>query len=187
MTVYFIDLESTGLDMVHDRILEVGVLALSDDLQTEIAAFERLVDITPGRRRLCPPIVQDLHTASGLWADLDAGLGMSDKVVRHHLAAFLGEHADAEPTYRWGGSGVNHFDSGMLAFQWPEIRDLLHYRADYDVSPVRAFATKAGISEPFIEDGLTAHRALDDCRIAWAQARYYLDRLRAGREPFDTV
>jgi oligoribonuclease len=187
VTVFMLDTETTGLDMVNDRIMEVGVLALTDDLQTEIASFERLVWVEDERIAALDPVVRDMHSASGLLRDLDNYVSDDSENTRADLHAFLAGHATTEPPYRWGGSGVNHFDSGMLAAQWPEIRALLYYKADYDVSCLRSFATLAGISEPYNPDGLTAHRALDDCRIAWQQARYYLQRLREGRESFDTV
>lgn len=179
MTVFMLDLESLGLDPA-DPIVEIGILAVTDDMQTELGSFEALIDVGPEAWSKADPFARQMHAENGLLAALGMGFGRPESEVRLDVMEFLLKHGGEPPKrgYRWGGSGVNHYDSGVLALQWPEVRILLYYRADYDVSAPRGFAELAGRTDLPDVSHLVAHRALNDCRISWAQAKWILDILR---------
>ena len=62
----FLDLETSGLDVDHDDVLEVACLIIDDSLTSEVARYQAVVRTDREFYEL-PEVVRDMHTKSGLW------------------------------------------------------------------------------------------------------------------------
>lgn len=186
-----LDIETTGLDPHTDLILELGIVLFNADL----APIARRSWITAGPRfieylaRDMDPVVVEMHTASGLLFDIDAGVGVAPLEAERKAIAFLEEH-DAVGWPMLGSSVT--FDRGFLARRMPGLLDAIHYRsldassvllAREAVTPPAAwplarqiimaeatsrhlgYRRELGITRPIIH-----HRAVDDILVSAATA-----------------
>lgn len=153
-----LDLETTGLED-SDRIIEVGAIAIDDDLN-EIARFEMPAFTTPGRITNVIPVVAKMHTDNGLWAELATAPLLTE--VDERFAAWLKELGAKPGSVELIGRSI-HFDLRFIRSQMPETHKLLHYRVTDVGAVLRTFA-KAGV---FIDIALphpvTVHRSMPDC------------------------
>lgn len=182
MTYIFLDLETTGLDTVHDLILEVGVAIVDDQLEivderTYLFPMSNLVQDKLDRADL---IVQEMHTENHLIAEMyklqAEGNAMSYGFYRRALEAVLLDWfvmCGLEPgTCVLAGSGV-HFDRAFMKENMPRVEEFFHYR-NWDVSTlkraVQAFAPAFWFSNAIFH-AESNHRALDDVRLAIEHTR----------------
>lgn len=168
--LFFVDLETSGLEPRMHDILEIGILVVDQDLQ-EVASWSRVIkhDL---EKVLFDPEAYDMHRKNGLLDAVPRGVKMEVAVAecRH----FLLEHGihtknrDGSRMYKAAmcGSSV-HFDRAYLAVYAPEVESLFSHR-NIDVSSISGICR---VWNPrFFFDGLTApdfpttHRTLDDCR-----------------------
>ena len=75
----FLDLETCGLDVEGDDILEVACIVTDDRLATEVARYHAVVRTDREFYEL-PEVVRDMHTKSGLWS-LDRSEGRQDRAA----------------------------------------------------------------------------------------------------------
>lgn len=167
--LFFVDLETSGLEPRMHDILEIGILVVDQDLQ-EVASWSRVIkhDLA---NVLFDPEAYDMHRKNGLLDAVPRGVKMEVAVAecRH----FLFEHGihtksrDGSRTYKAAmcGSSV-HFDRAYLSVYAPEIESLFSHR-NIDVSSISGICR---VWNPrFFYDGLTVsespttHRTLDDC------------------------
>lgn len=166
----FIDTETTGLDPRRDLILEVGILAIEDDLRREIGHFRKVVKFNAyvnGKPR--PEIsefVFKMHEKTKLWEEC-ANSYMMAKAVENAAVKFMEPFKGIE----MAGSTIS-FDRAFLHEQMPELERCFHYR-NIDVSTYKALQ-RYGVEVPPKQE---AHRALADCRESAANLRYYLTQL----------
>src|SRR5271154_5905458 len=89
----FLDLETCGLDVEHDDVLEVACLVTDDRLTEEIARYHAVI-CTDREFYELPEVVRDMHTGSGLWTEVqDPKIAQPIDQVDRALAHFLREHA----------------------------------------------------------------------------------------------
>lgn len=184
------DVETTGLSMAKDLMLELSFTATEYDGSPihrihKIPTTTLLIDHSYDDRAMTylaatafgnlSPVVREMHQKSGLWNDLSMGTGNpgGNDLVRPEDAVYqLGQLIhDLKNLYGYdevilAGSSIS-FDRGFLAAQarrygtrTPEDWGLSHRL--HDVTQFRRLADSLGVSYPRDIDGLTGHRAKDD-------------------------
>lgn len=191
-----VDLETTGLSPWSDRILEVGYLVVTSDLQI-LAGGSRVFACDAHALEAMSDFVRDMHTKNGLLAEVAQAVGRADDVVETietdddslmdvtALAAYLGEVVDR---FAWdgidgkvcapilAGSSV-HFDFSFLEVDAGTFTERLHYRR-LDVSSAMMLAKPMGVE--FARAG--AHRAMPDAVESLANLQICRDLIAAGVE-----
>ena len=192
-TLYiFVDIETTGLDHHEDHLLEIGAISTLGDLEPG-GTFHGVTRLPGGWLRNDPEswpideVVRDMHTVSGLLADV-AAQPPSAPDEDDLVDAFLAWAEQARTIRRAdrmviAGSGVAVFDVPWLRAradpyaEWP-----FSYRT-LDLYPVRMLLALAGIHTHLdASSGPTkAHRAIDDVQAHLAEARLLVGTLTRMR------
>ena len=175
----WLDLETTGSDVDHDCIIEIGCVLTTTDL-VEVASFDHVVQPTPlGLGRLMQnDVVRDMHTDNGLLAVLlGEDIGIDEPFAKiHHatesLLAWLTENGALQGRTVLAGSGVGHFDRKFIDRYMPQLSRHLRYWC-IDIGVIRrAHDMWVGTPVSAANDSKT-HRALDDVRCHLAEARAF--------------
>jgi oligoribonuclease len=179
--LYWLDLETTGLDPKNDYILE---LAMSEaNLESPFEAQEIAHVLFGTSKAVLDTLpmsdwVRDTHTASGLFAEIHEithGLPLRDIEDRLLKLVPLVDDPENRPTL--AGSSV-HFDHGFLKAHLPTLARRFMHRY-YDVSAVKLFCRSLGMSRvPKAE----AHRARADIAESIAHAKLCAEWLEKARE-----
>jgi oligoribonuclease len=162
MTMYlWIDLETTGLDPEHDRIIEVGWF-LSDGYKQ--ITDEQSVLITPDKiaweLMQQDLFVQSMHTTNGLLADLESFGSIMPEDAEDQILEDLAKYDDE--FFILAGSSV-HFDRSFINNWMPRLARKLGYR-HMDASCLRMFFDSMGYGFVGKKDHETKHRALQDVK-----------------------
>jgi oligoribonuclease len=166
----WIDCEMTGLDLVHDALVEIACL-VTDGQLTMLDDGINLV-IKPPAEALdhMPDIVREMHTKSGLLTELGAGITLAE-AQEQVLAYVRGHVAESKKAPLCGNSIAT--DRSFLARDMPELDTFLHYRM-VDVSSVKELARRwfprAYFASP---EKHGDHRALADIRESVQELAYY--------------
>lgn len=171
MSILWLDLETTGLNPLHDRILEVGVVISTDTMRALMdrswvmgASNETLANVSK--------VVKDMHTANGLWSEvLTSKLTIEE--AEEELLGLL-DYFQFDEMITVGGSGVSRFDIPFIAERMPNLAARIHFR-HLDVSPIKEFARRVGTWDAFDAQlrstgRVLTHRAVDDAEHARAVA-----------------
>lgn len=181
-----IDLETTGLHPVKDRILEFGMILAGSDLEEQAEFGSRVLGCdAPGIERMDPYVIS-MHLENGLLEQV-----LSSKLTLAELDAEVSDWLDTH------GVGPEHGTRGillgnscrldlyMIELQMPLTAARLTHRM-IDVSGLRqalALLAPDVDTSPTAEimgQG-TAHRALDDARFSLRWARQLRSALAAPR------
>jgi oligoribonuclease len=178
----FLDLETCGLDIEGDDILEVACIVTDDRLATEVARYHAVVRTDREFYQL-PEVVRDMHTKSGLWAEVkDDKIAQPIRQVDEALTSFLREHAvklereGGRATLtrpQLAGNGI-HFDRGFMRRCLRKAEAELHHR-QLDVTSINELMRRfcPAIYEARPRPTESAHRAMDDVLESLAVARHY--------------
>jgi oligoribonuclease len=173
----WLDIETTGLNPLDDRILSLGVIVTAG-LFNELARGEWVVGVgVQSYLKNAAPFVQAMHAASGL----DQRVAESKLSLREVIelanrtinGAWLGLEAhafDQRPIL--AGSSI-HFDRGFLAAHAPEFLDTMHYRM-LDVSSFKVLGESRGITAPKHDK---AHTPLADLEASQRELKFWLKAL----------
>ncbi|MFH8368786.1 oligoribonuclease [Streptomyces sp. NPDC018031] len=166
----WIDCEMTGLSLSDDALIEVA--ALVTDSELNILGDGVDIVIRPPAEALVtmPEVVREMHTASGLLAELDGGTTLADaqRQVLDYVRAHIPEPGKAPLC----GNSVGT-DRGFLLRDMPELEAHLHYRI-VDVSSIKELARRWYPRAYFNSPPKSGnHRALADIRESIAELRYY--------------
>jgi oligoribonuclease len=170
----WIDCEMTGLDLVHDALVEIAVVVTDSDLNVLGDGVD--IVIKPPAESLVDmqQVVVDMHTASGLLDELDQGTTLEDAQAR--VMAYVTEHVPEPRKAPLAGSSV-YTDRGFLSRDMPELDAHLHYRL-IDVSTIKELARRwyprAYYNSPEKHGG---HRALADILDSIEELKYYREAL----------
>lgn len=169
----WMDLEMTGLEPEHDRILEVAVIATDWDF-AEIAQYEAVVKVDPDIMT-ARMVGEFWETYSGVRDDLIAQneVGRDASVVEEELLAFVAEHFDDEAPVLLAGNSI-HQDRKFIDREWPRLADRLHYRM-LDVSSWKV-VFEGKYKKKFAKP--ETHRALEDIKGSIQELQYYLGKGR---------
>lgn len=170
----WIDFETSGVKP-SDYVLEAGWV-VTDLALNELGRGETVIgfDAATVQRMMewCDPVVRDMHTVNGLWAECAAASGtLAD--CESQILRVIDEHRGGEQVrVVLCGSGVSHFDRRIVEARLPHVSELLVYW-NYDIGVVRRFLERAQ-RNTFVDDpGRRPHRALDDALSALAQAKVF--------------
>jgi oligoribonuclease len=168
----WIDCEMTGLDLSRDALVEIACLVTDGDLKILDDGINLVIKPPAESLQTMPELVRQMHTTSGLLAELDAGITL-DQAQEQVLAYIKGRIKDSRRVPLCGNSIAT--DRAFLARDMPELDTFLHYRM-IDVSSIkelsRRWFPRAYFASPEKHGG---HRALADIRESVQELRYYRD------------
>jgi oligoribonuclease len=173
------DLEMTGLDPGTDTIVEIATIVTDDELAIVAEGPDLVVHADDDALARMAPVVQAMHTASGLIEQIRSST-LDLATAGAQTLAFIKEHVPDPRTVPLCGNSIGT-DRRFLARYLPEIEEHLHYRS-VDVSSVKELARRwypEAVANAPSKEG--THRALDDIRESIAELRYY--REAVFREP----
>jgi oligoribonuclease len=117
-----------------------------------------------------PEVVREMHTASGLLAELDGGTTLED--AERQVLAYIRRYVPERGKAPLCGNSVGT-DRGFLLRDMPTLEAHLHYRI-VDVSSIKELArrwfARAYFNSP---EKNGSHRALADIRESIVELRYY--------------
>jgi oligoribonuclease len=177
MKLLWLDLETTGLEPVHDRILEIAIIETEFDNPFVPPKpfgyiYERVVKFDASLYDLSP-FIREMHTKNGL---LDA-CKYADFYIEE-IDVFLEEKygprsevVDERPIL--AGSTI-HFDHSFIETHMPRFNKILSYR-HYDVSAIQLFCRSLGMPKiPKAE----SHRAMADIQESMRNAKICAEWLK---------
>ena len=170
--IVWIDCEMTGLDLVADALVEVAVLVTDSELNLLDDGIDVL--ITPPQAALdqMVDVVREMHTTSGLLADLANGTSLPLREAEDAVLAYLRSHVPEARKAPLAGNSVGT-DRSFLARDMPGLEAHLHYRI-IDVSSVKELARRWYPRVYFASPPKTGgHRALADIRESIRELKYY--------------
>ncbi|MCD8524491.1 MAG: oligoribonuclease [Gammaproteobacteria bacterium] len=165
----WLDLEMTGLDVEHNRIIEIATLITNNQL--DILSEGPVFAIAQPESLLAGMDAWNTehHTASGLVQrvrDSRTTVLDAEQATLDFLARFLA--AGESPLC---GNSI-YQDRLFLARYMPRLEKFCHYR-HIDVSTVKELARRWRPELVFQKQ--SAHRALDDIKESIAELKYYYD------------
>ncbi|MDP9101048.1 MAG: oligoribonuclease [Actinomycetota bacterium] len=167
----WIDCEMTGLELGSDLLIEVAALVTDSELNVLGDGVDVVIGATAEQLDRMPPVVKDMHAASGLTDAVLASTVTVGEAERQVLAYVRQWVPEAGKAPLCGNSIAT--DRGFLARDMPELDGWLHYRM-VDVSSVKELARrwypKAYFNAPKKGGG---HRALADILESVLELRYY--------------
>lgn len=184
--LFWIDLETTGLDPQRDEILEIAV-ALTDFQLSELDRWETVVSMTPqGMARIvADPFVGSMHADSGLFKESRDG-GLPLPVAVRMLEEFLENSEFEKGELIIAGSGVASFDRPFIRHHMPAVDEWLAYYP-FDIGVFRRglpILSEGALALPVVpasfQTGFKKHRAADDLHahmLEASMAAEYLQRL----------
>ncbi|MFK0292393.1 oligoribonuclease [Streptomyces sp. NPDC090442] len=166
----WIDCEMTGLSLASDALIEVAALVTDSELNVLGDGVDVVIRPPAEALTTMPEVVRQMHTASGLLAELDAGTTL--EAAEAQVLEYIKQHVPEPRKAPLCGNSVGT-DRGFLLRDMPTLESYLHYRI-VDVSSVKELARRwfprAYFNSP---DKNGNHRALADIRESIAELRYY--------------
>ncbi|WP_069811234.1 oligoribonuclease [Streptomyces sp. TP-A0874] len=174
----WIDCEMTGLSLSDDALIEVAALVTDSELNVLGEGVDVVIRPPAGALTTMPDVVREMHTASGLLAELDDGTTLEE--AEEQVLAYIREHVPERGKAPLCGNSVGT-DRGFLLRDMPKLENHLHYRI-VDVSSVKELARRwyprAYFNSPEKNGN---HRALADIRESIAELRYYREAVFVPR------
>lgn len=174
----WIDCEMTGLDLELDELIEIAVIVTDFNLEPFDSGIDLLIKPSPEALENMGDFVRQMHTNSGLLAELDNGLSIEDACaqVMEYIKRFVPEAGKAP----LAGNSVGT-DKTFLQKQMPQLVEYLHYRV-VDVSSLKELSSRwyprvYGMAP----EKFGNHRALGDIQDSLNELRFY----RAALFPTD--
>lgn len=167
----WIDCEMTGLDLVHDRLIEVAVLVTDGELTVLDEGLDLVIGAPVEALDAMVPVVQQMHEESGLTEAVRAA-SLTAADAEQQVLAYIQQFVPEAGKAPLCGNSIAT-DRGFLARDMPALDAFLHYRM-IDVSSVKELARRwyprAYYNAPAKQGG---HRALADIRESVEELRYY--------------
>ncbi|MGO9962738.1 MAG: oligoribonuclease [Acidimicrobiales bacterium] len=171
----WMDLEMTGLDPVHNVIVEIATVVTDDNLKIVAEGPDLVICATPEQLDDMDDVVRRMHTTSGLLTEI----GNSTVTVEYAAAAtleFIKSHVPVAGSVPLCGNSIA-MDRRFLRHYMPALDEYFHYRT-VDVSTLKELCKRwyhdLYTARP---QKVTAHRALDDIRESVAELVYYREFL----------
>lgn len=167
----WIDCEMTGLDLVHDKLIEVAVLITDSELTVLDPGIDLVIHADDEALAGMPQVVQEMHAHSGLTDEVRAAT-LTLAEAQEQVLAYVQRFVPEPRTAPLCGNSIAT-DRGFLARDMPALDSHLHYRM-IDVSSIKELARRwyprIYFAQP--EKGL-AHRALADITESIRELAYY--------------
>jgi oligoribonuclease len=166
----WIDCEMTGLDIHRDALIEIACLVTDAELNTLDDGIDVIIKPPPEAVDQMSDVVRDMHTKSGLLADLHAGVTVTE--AQEIVLSYVKSHVSESRKVPLCGNSIAT-DRWFIARDMPELDNFLHYRM-VDVSSIKELARRwyprVYFASPAKHGG---HRALADIRESVQELRYY--------------
>jgi len=160
----------TGLDVASDALVEVACVVTDGDLTELDEGIDVIIKPPAEALDQMPDLVRQMHTASGLLAELPGGVTLGE--AQDQLVSYVRGHVKEARKAPLCGNSIAT-DRAFLARDLPRLDEYLHYRM-IDVSSVKELARRwyprAYFASPVKVGG---HRALADIRESITELRYY--------------
>src|SRR5215510_10382600 len=160
----------TGLDVASDALVEVACVVTDGDLTELDEGIDVIIKPPAEALDQMPDLVRQMHTASGLLAELPAGVTLGE--AQDQLVSYVRGHVKEARKAPLCGNSIAT-DRAFLARDLPRLDEYLHYRM-IDVSSVKELARRwyprAYFASPAKVGG---HRALADIKESITELRYY--------------
>lgn len=170
----WIDCEMTGLSLANDALIEVAALVTDSELNILGDGVDIVVRPPAEALVTMPEVVREMHTTSGLLAELEGGTTLED--AQERVLAYIREHVTEAGKAPLCGNSVST-DRGFLLRDMPTLESYLHYRI-VDVSSIKELARRwyprAYFNSPKKNGN---HRALADIHESIAELRYYREAI----------
>jgi oligoribonuclease len=166
----WIDCEMTGLDLSRDALIEVAALVTDSELNILGEGVDVVIKPPAETVEQMLPVVRDMHTSSGLLAQLEHGRTMAEaqRLVLDYIRRYVPEPRKAPLAGNTVGT-----DRGFLARDMPDLEGHLHYRV-VDVSSIKELVRRWYPRVYFQAPPKTGnHRALGDIKDSIEELRYY--------------
>ena len=173
--IVWVDCEMTGLDLVHDALVEVAAVVTDSELNVLGDGVD--VVIAPPAEALAQmnDFVRSMHTTSGLLPELEHGVTLEE--AQAQVLAYVRTWVPDAGKAPLAGNSVGT-DKAFLDRHMPELVSHLHYRI-VDVSSIKELARRwyprVYFAAPEKNGG---HRALADILESIDELRYYRAALR---------
>lgn len=168
----WIDLETTGLSLREDVIIQVAILVTDTNLNiVDENGYSGFVKITDKEVSLMDDIVLNMHTLNGVINSCkksDKSLEQIDIESLEYISQFVEENK--APLC---GNNIS-FDRQFIDYHMPLLSKHLHYR-NIDVSTVKQLFNMWR-DDSYVKKEST-HEALDDIRKSVEEMRYYMEKL----------
>ena len=167
-----------------DALVEIACIVTDGELN----ALDEGIDVVikPPAEALdhMDDVVREMHTTSGLLAELPAGLTLAE--AQEQVLAYVRQHVPESRKVPLCGNSIAT-DRSFLARDMPELDAFLHYRM-VDVSSIKELARRwyprAYFASPEKHGG---HRALADIRESIRELRYYREAVFVPQPGPDTA
>ena len=168
----WIDLETTGLSLKKDKIIEIAVLVTDTQLNLlDESGYVGYINITEADVSLMEDIVKEMHTknrvielckkSSLTIGDVDGGsVEYISKFVQKNEAPLCGNNIA--------------FDRSFIEYNMPLLANYIHYR-NIDVSTIKQL-NKIWKNDIY-KKGDSTHEALDDIKHSIEELRYYKSKI----------
>jgi oligoribonuclease len=166
----WIDCEMTGLDIERDALIEIACVITDSELTLLDDGIDLIIKPPAEALDQMSDVVRDMHTKSGLLADLPGGLTLAE--ATEAVLGYVKQHVKEPRKAPLCGNSIAT-DRWFIARDMPELDNWLHYRM-IDVSSVKELARRwyprAYFASPEKHGG---HRALADIIESVREMRYY--------------
>jgi oligoribonuclease len=166
----WIDCEMTGLDLASDALVEIACIVTDAELNPLDDGIDIVIKPPAEAIDGMLPVVRDMHTTSGLLAELPSGVTLAE--AQELVLAYVRQHVPESRRVPLCGNSIAT-DRSFIARDMPELDAFLHYRM-IDVSSVKELARRwyprAYFASPEKRGG---HRALADIRESIRELQYY--------------
>src|SRR6201996_9215174 len=180
----WIDCEMTGLDIERDALIEIACVVTDSELTLLDEGIDLVIKPPAEALEQMSDVVRDMHTSSGLLADLPAGLPLAE--AADAVLGYVKQHVKEPRKVPLCGNSIAT-DRWFIARDMPELDNYLHYRM-VDVSSIkelsRRWYPRAYFASPIKRGG---HRALADIRESVQELRYYREALFVPRPGPDSA
>ena len=160
----------TGLDLASDALVEIACIVTDAELTPLDDGIDIVIKPPAEAVDGMLPLVRDMHTTSGLLAELASGVTLAE--AQELVMAYVRQHVPESRRVPLCGNSIAT-DRSFIARDMPELDGFLHYRM-IDVSSVKELARRwyprAYFASPEKHGG---HRALADIRESIRELRYY--------------
>ncbi|MBB6120533.1 oligoribonuclease [Nocardiopsis algeriensis] len=169
-SLVWIDCEMTGLDFENDALIEAACLITDGELNILDEGIDLVIKPPQAALDNMGDFVRDMHTTSGLLAELDKGISLqeAEDALLEYIRRFVPEERKAPLC----GNSIAT-DRAFLARDMKRLDQHLHYRM-VDVSSIkellRRWYPRVYYASPDKNGG---HRALADITESIRELRYY--------------
>jgi oligoribonuclease len=180
----WIDCEMTGLDLSRDALVEIACIVTDGELNALDEGTDVVIKPPAEALDSMPEVVRDMHTASGLLAELAGGLTLAE--AQDLVLSYIRGHVPESRKVPLCGNSIAT-DRAFLARDMPDLDGFLHYRM-VDVSSIKELARRwyprAYFASPEKHGG---HRALADILESIRELRYYREAVFVPQPGPDTL